>query len=288
VSPPRRRRAVLTVDLEDYRRQELQRQFHGAFPPHPREVERQLDRLLEIFAAVEARATFFTVGRLTAELDARAWSGIGAEHEIGCHGHDHLDVRRQGPAAFLGELRRARSALEQRLGRSVVSFRAPYFSSDGCDPWFGESLATAGFRLDSSRRFTAPPRDFRGTCALPGSGDAVLEVPLPSIGVGRKRLTVIGGTYFRLLPRAVIRALLARVEAVGFVPLVYLHPYDIDPDAGPLELPSGQGSVRRWKARAGDRLRRSGRDTVAAKLHSLAETWDFRPIESLLTDPPQP
>jgi hypothetical protein len=190
--------------------------------------------------------------------------------------------------AFRGELRRTRSALEQSLGRSVVSFRAPYFSSDDCDPWFGESLATAGFRLDSSRRFATPPRGFGGTYPLPGSGNAVLEVPLPSIGVGLKRLTVIGGTYFRLLPRSAIRALLARVEAVGFVPLVYLHPYDVDPSAGSLELPPGARSARRWKARAGDRMRRTGRDTVAAKLHWLAETYDFRPIESLLTEPLQP
>jgi peptidoglycan/xylan/chitin deacetylase (PgdA/CDA1 family) len=94
VIPTGRRRAVLTVDLEDYRRQELDRQFDGACPPHPREVERQLDRLLEIFAAIDARATFFTVGCLTAELDARAWNRIGAGHEIGCHGYDHVDVRR--------------------------------------------------------------------------------------------------------------------------------------------------------------------------------------------------
>ena len=46
---------------------------------------------------------------------------------------------------------------------------------------------------------------------LAGSDGAVREVPLVSLGRGGKRLTVIGGTYFRLLPAPVCLRLLRTV-----------------------------------------------------------------------------
>lgn len=274
-----RPRACLSVDLEDYRRQELSRLLDASFPPNPDEVGRQLDLLLEAFESCGASATFFTVGRLTGELAASAWQRIGPRHRIGCHGHQHVHVYRLGPRAFRDDLTAAKDALEQKLGRPVVSYRAPYFSSDGCDPWFGAELARAGFRFDSSRRLFAQPDGFEGTLPLAGSDGAVLEVPLPSLGFGPKKLAVIGGTYFRLLPLHVIRSLLDRAQRLRFVPTVYLHPYDIDPNAAPLDFPRGH-----LRHRAGDRVRRTGRDSVVRKLRALAAIYSFEPLESLLGD----
>lgn len=273
-----KRPAILTVDLEDYRRQELHRLLGGVPLPNPDEVQRQLERVLQVLASLNLEATFFTVGRLTSELPHSAFESLRQLHQVGCHGHEHVHVSRQGPRAFIEDLRRAKAALEDTLGRAVISYRAPFFSSDGCDPWFGEALARTGFRLDSSRRLAQLPRHFSGTVPVPGAAGDVIEVPLPSIGLGPKRLTIIGGTYFRLLPLHVIRALLARSERAGFVPIVYLHPYDLDTSARPLELPRG----RHWVARAADVVRRTGREATAEKLRALAECYDFRPIESML------
>ena len=279
-----RRPGILTVDLEDYRRQELHRLLGGVRPANPKEVERQLDLLLASFAALHMGATFFTVGRLTSELARSVWTRIGAQHRVGCHGHDHLHVAQQGPRAFRGDLHTAKAVLEDTLGVAVTSYRAPYFSSDGCDPWFAESLAAEGFTLDSSRRIQNPPPGFSGTLALPGAAGAVTEVPFPCVGFGPKRLTVIGGTYMRLLPLRLIRCLLARAERAGFVPLVYLHPYDLDPAAPPLQFPRGKC----WRGRAGDFMRRAGRDTIVGKLRALAQSYAFGPIESVLAAPGKP
>ncbi len=268
-------RAILTVDLEDYRRQQLRDHVGNGQSPNPEEVERQLDMLLDHFEAIGARATFFAVGRLTRELRSSVWSRIVARHELGCHGDEHERVSSQGPEKFSKDVRRAKASLESASGRSVRSFRAPYFSSDGCDPWFGETLASAGFTFDSSRRIGRPPEHFRGTFPLPGSDGTVKEIPLPSIGFGPKRLTVVGGTYFRLLPLRTIESLLARARAQGFVPMVYLHPYDVDPAAAPLAYP-GRGY---WTARAGDWVRRQGRKHALAKLRALAQTYAFEPLE---------
>jgi peptidoglycan/xylan/chitin deacetylase (PgdA/CDA1 family) len=267
---------VLTVDLEDYRRQELRDHLGRPQPPNPQEVERQLNLLLELLEALGLRATFFAVGRLTGEVSPSLWRAITARHRLGCHGYEHLSVRALGPVGFREDLHRAKIALEDASGEGVSSFRAPYFSGQDCDPWFGEALAAEGFRFDSSRRLGTPPPGFVGTFALPGSGGAVAEVPLPSIGFGPKRLTVIGGTYLRLLPLGVVRRLLQRSEREGFVPMVYLHPYDVDPQASPLEYPGGGY----WLDRAGDRMRRAGRRTTGEKLAALARAYDFGPIES--------
>jgi peptidoglycan/xylan/chitin deacetylase (PgdA/CDA1 family) len=272
-----RRTAVLTVDLEDYRRQELRDHLGRPQPANPSEVERQVDLLLELFASCDATATFFSVGRLVGELPRSVWGRITGRHRLGCHGHEHLRVSEQGRERFREDVRTAKQTLEDAAGVPVVSYRAPYFSADGCDPWFGEVLAEEGFRLDSSRRYSSPQAG-TGTSLLAGSQGRVTELPLCSLGVGPKRLTVIGGTYFRLLPLGVIERLLGRAEALGFVPVVYLHPYDVDPSAAPLAYPPGY-----LKERGGDWMRRRGRTAAGDKLRALARSYAFRAAETLVS-----
>jgi peptidoglycan/xylan/chitin deacetylase (PgdA/CDA1 family) len=276
--PEGKRSLAMTIDLEDYRRQELRDHLGEPQRPYPVEVERQLDALLALLEELDARATFFSVGRLTAELGRPVWARIGARHHIGCHGHEHLHVNVLGRARFRDDLHRAKATLEDTAGMAVMSFRAPYFASDGTDPWFGEVLAGDGFRVDSSRRLAAPPAGFAGSYVLEGSGGRVREVPLASIGHGPKRLSVIGGTYFRLLSQGAIRLLLGRAEERGFLPMIYLHPYDIDPLAPPLAYP------RRGYARQkfGDWVRRRGRASVTAKLRGLADAYEFKPVEAIV------
>lgn len=275
------KRALLTVDLEDYRRQELRDHLQQPQPANPDEVTRQLDMLLEAFDSAGARATFFTVGRLVGELPDRVWADITGAHHLGCHSYEHDRVRDLGPARFREDIRRARGTLEDVAGAPVLSYRAPYFSADGCDPWFGEALAEEGYTLSSSARVSSGPAGFGGTYAVPGSDGAVTEVPLPCLGFGDKRLTVIGGTYFRLLPLPAIRLLLGRAEELGFIPLVYLHPYDVDSTAEALRYPA---HPRYLKRRAGDWVRRRGRRSAVSKLLALTDTYTFGPVEGTGTN----
>jgi peptidoglycan/xylan/chitin deacetylase (PgdA/CDA1 family) len=277
-NPRARRTAILTVDLEDYRRQELRDHLGHPQPANPAEVERQVDLLLELFDGCEAAATFFSVGRLVGDLPRAVWGRVTARHRLGCHGHEHLRVSEQGRPRFKDDLAAAKGALEDAAGVPVVSFRAPYFSADGCDPWFGQVLAGEGFRLDSSRRYSTKQAGAGRTVPLEGSQGRVTELPLCSLGVGAKRLTVIGGTYFRLLPLPVIERLLGRAEALGFVPVIYLHPYDVDPSAAPLAYPPGH-----LKERGGDWMRRRGRASAGEKLRALAQSYVFRAAETLVS-----
>ena len=272
--------ALLSVDFEDYRRQQLRDHLDAPQLANPKEVERQLDILLELFGSDNMRATFFSVGRLTKDLSHLVWQRIVAKHQLGCHGHEHNHVRRCGQKQFREDLHSAKAALEDASGQPVVSYRAPYFSSDGCDPWFGQELARAGFKIDSSRRINSIPDGFTGTIPVVGAEQDVIEVPLPSIGFGPKRITIIGGTYFRLLPLSLIRRLLLKAEQQGFIPSIYLHPYDVDPMAEPLEYP--KKILGHQIHRGGDYMRRMGRKTAGDKLRALAQIYKFQPVELML------
>lgn len=275
-----RRRAFLTIDFEDYRCETTNENLRNFLKPNPMEVERQLDMLLGLLDSCCAVATFFALGRLTSELKSSSWKDITSRHRLGCHGYEHVAVSRHGPGKFREDLHKAKSALEDASGCPIVAYRAPYFSSDGCDPWFGESLARLGFKIDSSHRINSPPPGFNGMMSLSGSDNSVIEVPLCSIGIGAKRITVIGGTYFRLFSLGVIKTLLERAERKGFLPVVYLHNYDVDAAASPLDFPKGGY----WGPRAWDLLRRTGRSTVGDKLRQLAFHYEFHPLESILAE----
>jgi hypothetical protein len=127
-------------------------------------------------------------------------------------------------------------------------------------------------------RINRPPPDFRGTIPLQGSGGAVTSIPFLSIGAGRKRMTIIGGTYFRLFPLGLICSLIGIAERRGFIPMIYLHPYDMDESAAPLGYP-----LPGWlRERAGDRIRRVGRARVADKVQLLGQLFRFESIKVAL------
>jgi hypothetical protein len=275
--PAPRRSALLTVDLEDYRSIRLRDHGQRVPPWDPVEICRQVNILLGLFSSLRASATFFSEGRLARLLPADMWREIALHHDIGAHGFSHERVWQQGERVFSEDLRRTRDALAEVSDREIVAFRAPYFSIPGSEPWFGEVLARNGIRFDSSMRLFSPPKGFRGSLSMPGSDGEVMEIPLPGVGFGHRRFTIIGGTYFRLLPASAIIALLTLAEQRGFIPMIYLHPYDVDPEAEVLE---GAGTEEPMSARWGDRMRRVGRGTACEKLRIVAATFDLVSLRS--------
>ena len=275
---PTKHRAILTIDFEDYRNHRLRDHGQPEAPDFPEEIERQLDILLDLFDSCNAHATFLAVGRLCSALHSSSWHKIIHKHSLGCHGYEHLRVSDQGAKKFQEDVFKAKSVLEDASGQEVVSYRAPYFSNDMCDPWFGEILAEVGFKISSSKRMQSLPSGSRGTFPLAGTNGSVIEVPLRSIGLGPKRLTIIGGTYFRLLPLGAIKSLLRHSEQKNFIPIIYLHNYDIDPLASPIEYPANVP----WVQHAADKMRQIGRDTAGQKLKALAQEYEFHPLESVL------
>jgi polysaccharide deacetylase family protein (PEP-CTERM system associated) len=72
----------------------------------------------------------------------------------------------------------------------------------------------------------APRRPFR-----PVGTETLVEIPVSTLRLGRHNLPAGGGGYFRLLPYALSRALVRRInEHEGFAANMYFHPWEFDPE----------------------------------------------------------
>lgn len=267
---------ALTFDVEDWYQGFAQRGilgWHAFASPE----ERNLERILDILAAAGATATFFVLGRY-AEANARAVRLIASGgHEVATHGYAHLPVPTLTPKAFEEDLRRSTSVLHSILGSAIRGHRAMNWSIDRSCWWALEVLAEAGLSYDSS---VCPTRllSRHGVAGCPvgphditlASGVRIREYPAQVLKVGGWRVPVGGGFYFRALPLALTRLALRQSASSGSPGMVYLHPYDIDPDIPKLGGP--------WRFRL---MRYHGLRGAAGKLRSLVRTTRFQSIWAL-------
>lgn len=260
---------ALSIDVEDY--------FQvSAFAAHisrkewdsmPCRVEQNVDRVLALLAAHDVRATFFTLGWVAQRYPALVRRISHCGHELASHGFEHHRATAQGRDEFLADICLAKSVLEDVAGREVVGYRAPSFSVGPENPWAFDCIAEAGYRYSSSiypirhDHYGAPnaPRFAHET--KPG----LLELPVATVRVLYANWPAGGGGYFRLLPYAVSRWSIQRINAVDGQPaLFYFHPWELDPDQPRVRGPDAKTRFRHYV-----NLRR-----MQPKLHQLLT--DFR------------
>jgi polysaccharide deacetylase family protein (PEP-CTERM system associated) len=225
---------ALTVDVEDY--------FQvSALAPHipraewdriPCRVERNVEIILELLAQSGSQATFFTLGWIAERYPSLVRRLVAAGHELASHGYAHQRATDQKPAEFLEDIRRAKVLLEDLAGAEVKGYRAPSFSVGSANPWAFDCIAEAGYRYSSS---VYPIRhDHYGMPAAPRfpyrPRGGLLEIPVTTARVLKTNVPAGGGGYFRLLPYAISRALIRRVNQAERRPAVfYIHPWELDP-----------------------------------------------------------
>jgi polysaccharide deacetylase family protein (PEP-CTERM system associated) len=236
---------ALTIDVEDY--------FHpnsmdGACEPSqwdalPHRVEGNTHRVLDLLSAADTRATFFVLGWV-----AERWPQLVVEiarrgHEVACHGFAHRLAYRLGPEPFRTDVLRARTMLEDLLGRHIRGFRAASYSIVPDSLWALDVLIDLGFEYDSSifpiRHDLYGIPDFsRVPVRVRRPAGEILEIPASTVRFLGRNWPVAGGGYFRLLPYWVTRRAIARLNRHEGIPaMVYLHPWELDP-AQP-RLPAG-------------------------------------------------
>jgi polysaccharide deacetylase family protein (PEP-CTERM system associated) len=224
----------MTVDVEDY--------FHvGAFASVIRReqwdsyelrVERNTQRLLELFASHDVKGTFFVLGWVAARLPGLVRQIATAGHEIACHGETHELVFRQDPGIFLQQTTTAKQRLEDITGEPVLGYRAASYSITRASLWALQMLADLGFKYDSS--VFPINHDVYGIADAPRgpyrvADDRLMELPLTTVQAGPLRLPCAGGGYFRLLPYSFTRWAFRRVNRSDrMAGIFYLHPWEID------------------------------------------------------------
>ncbi len=226
---------ALTIDVEDY--------FQvSAFADHvqrsdwdtmPCRVERNIERILTMLRDADVHATFFTLGWIAERYPELVRRIADGGHELASHGFAHRRATDQQREEFLADIRLAKAVLEDISGHAVSGYRAPSFSMGPTNPWASACIGEAGYRYSSS---IYPIRhDHYGVPEAPRfaheTSPGVIELPIATIRVFRANWPAGGGGYFRLLPYAVSRWSIRRINAVdGKAAMFYFHPWELDPE----------------------------------------------------------
>ena len=225
---------ALTIDVEDY--------FQvSAFAPYIDRadwdnclcrVERNVARILAMLDEHGVKATFFTLGWIAERYPAIVRDIVAGGHELASHGYGHQRASDLEPKAFFEDIHSAKVLLEGLGGREVKGYRAPSFSIGASNrDWAFESLARAGYRYSSS--VYPVKHDHYGMPDAPRFAHIVhpplIEVPPTTVRAFDRNWPASGGGYFRLMPYALSRHLISRVNRRdGEAAVFYFHPWEID------------------------------------------------------------
>ena len=227
---------AMSIDVEDY--------FQvSAFAPHirredwdtlPCRVERNVDAILGLLDAADARATFFTLGWIAERYPQLVRRIVDNGHELASHGYGHQRASDLTPAEFRADIVRAKRILEDIGGVAVRGYRAPSFSINQANWWAVEELENAGYVYSSSiypvRHDHYGMPDAPRFPHRPNGAGGILELPPTTLPLLGRNLPAAGGGWFRLLPYAMSRWMLRRVNRQDRAPcMFYFHPWELDP-----------------------------------------------------------
>jgi len=224
---------ALTIDVEDYFQVSALAPYIARSEWENRDcrVERNVDRILRMLDDHAARATFFTLGWIADRYPQLVRRIVDGGHELASHGYAHQRANEQDQASFLADIGRAKRVLEDISGLEVQGYRAPSFSIGDTNPWAFDCIRSTGYKYSSS---IYPIRhDHYGMPGAPRFAhrirEGLLEVPVTTMRMLARNWPAGGGGYFRLMPYAMSRWLLRRVNEVDRQPAIfYFHPWEID------------------------------------------------------------
>lgn len=223
---------VFSVDLEDW--------FQGLTSTNPKierwpalesRVVQATERLLSILHTHRVQATFFVLGYVADQHPALIEQICAAGHELGVHGYYHRFVHRLTPDEFTCELEQGIAAVERITGLRPLGHRAPYFSINAATPWAFDCMQKLGIRYDSS---VFPTRSllygFPGAPRFPYQveGYGLMEFPVSTLQWRGTPFPILGGFYTRVLPYALTRWAIRRLNQQGQPAIIYIHPWELD------------------------------------------------------------
>lgn len=248
---PQARVNAMTVDVEDY--------FQvSAFEEHiaredwdglPCRVERNVERILTLFADKGITATFFTLGWVAQRYPGVVRRIVEAGHELASHGWSHVRATEQNRIELSADVVRTKAFLEDLSGGPILGYRAASYSIGERNLWALDVLEEAGYRYSSSifpirHDLYGMPRAPR-FAFRPNPDSEFLEIPITTFALGKKNLPCGGGGWFRLFPYSISRWALRRVnDRDGQSCIFYFHPWEIDPDQ---PRPAGIGAKTRFR-----------------------------------------
>lgn len=272
---------ALTIDVEDYFQVSAFAPYIKRLEWNTREcrVERNVNRILEMLEAHDAKATFFMLGWIAERYPELVRCIVKQGHELASHGYGHERASDQSEDAFFSDIQRSKLILEDLSGVVVRGYRAPSFSIGTGNLWAFDCLQRAGYQYSSS---IYPIRhDHYGMPDSPRFAyqvrDGLLEIPITTLRVLKRNLPSSGGGYFRLLPYAISHWMLGKVNSGDKEPAIfYFHPWEID-----TEQPRIEGISRKTRFRHYVNI-----DRMEARLSQLFSDFKWGRMDKIFLDRP--
>ena len=269
---------ALTVDIEDYYQVSAFDSIIGFsnWELQKSRIEANVYKTLKILAQEGVRATFFVLGWV-AERFPNVVKLIHTEgHEIASHSYAHRLVYHQTPDEFQADVQRSLDVIQDLIGEKILGYRAPSFSITPKSVWAFEILEALGLKYDSSVFPTRPLVHNR--YGFPGAPTKTYQIrpgfwefPITTFRFLGIDWPVGGGGWLRHYPYEITRWALRRVNAEGRPALVYLHPWELDPDQPRIKA----GLWRQF-------LHYRNIDKTADRLHALCRDFRFAPIREVI------
>ncbi len=219
---------VLTFDIEEWF---LEKHNHGNRPEKIKFFDQFLNQILDLLDERQLKATFFCVGGMGIEFPHVIKLIESRGHEIGCHSYRHTWLNKMSKAEVLKDTQDAVDALEQCIGKKILSYRAPAFSIGKNNTWAFDVLAECGIDCDASV-FPAV-RDFGGfpnfghksPVIIERDGFRIKEFPICTTYIMGKEVAYSGGGYFRFFPLWFVKRELSHSDYA----MCYFHIGDLLP-----------------------------------------------------------
>ena len=243
-------------------------------------VVRNTRKILGILNEFNVTGTFFILTWNALRHPELVQEIVEAGHEIATHGHTHRLVYEQGRERFAEDLLQSLEILRAVPGVEVLGYRAPSFSVTAKSMWALDVMLEAGLCYDSS---VFPVQD--PLYGIPGAqrfpftihereGRSLAEFPMTTMQLGGRNFPLGGGAYLRLLPYKYMQWGMRRVNQENQPAVVYLHPWEIDPEQPRLPIRGKRGfSTHYWRL-----------EGMEAKLRRLLSDFKFAPIRDVLTN----
>ncbi|MGR9117600.1 MAG: XrtA system polysaccharide deacetylase [Gammaproteobacteria bacterium] len=228
---------AMTVDVEDYFQVSAFEKYidRNTWDKLPQRADYNTQRILDLFAQYNVKATFFTLGWIAERHPDLVRRIVNEGHELACHGYEHNRVTEQTPEQFRDDIIKTKALLEDIGGKEILGYRAASYSIGVNNLWAHQILRDAGFKYSSS--IYPVKHDLYGMPDAPRFIFAPLEdlsfkeIPITTLSIGNKNLPCGGGGFFRLYPYFVSKWAFNRINKKEHQSgIFYFHPWEIDFD----------------------------------------------------------
>ena len=272
---------AMTVDVEDYFQVSAFENIitRQDWDKHPHRVEANTHKVLDIFAAKNIKATFFTLGWVAERYPGVVKRIVDDGHELASHGYYHVRVVNQTPQEFYADITKTKALLEDLGGVAVKGYRAASYSIGKKNLWAFAELERAGYRYSSSvypiKHDLYGMPDAPRFKYYPNGETGILEIPVSTQKILGKTFPCGGGGFFRFYPYGVSKWALKRMNDSEAEPgMFYFHPWEIDPDQPRQSQASKKAKFRHYL----------NLHKMQSRLEKLIDDFEWRRMDEVFLD----